>query len=208
MRVSDKTGAGCGAGAGDAEKFTDCLARDLCARVQQPGDDGSIEIRDETFKYRRAVHHGNIRDENVVLYCDRPALERTRMTALQVGPDVPGAQGIFLCSGRTVTPVRIPNFRQVISQLVHELIGVAEQGQLFQHAVRVRVVHGQSQGSGNGFQFIPVRHYKSHWLNPNHFDRTYQELSYDSRQRRISAASAEIPGVPLHSGEQSWPAHG
>ena len=74
MRVADNTGTGCGAAAGDTEKFTDCLAGNFCAGIQQPGNDRGIEIRDKPFQYRSAVHHGNVGDKDIILEGNRPCL--------------------------------------------------------------------------------------------------------------------------------------
>ena len=95
-RVAHRAIAAGVATAGEGEVRAGRLADDGGARVEHAGHDGGIDGGHVAFEGARAVHHRHPGERDHVLDADLLARERARVSALDLGPPVPGVVGVLV----------------------------------------------------------------------------------------------------------------
>src|SRR5262249_42103873 len=122
VRIVHRSGRVCVASTGQAEGFAVCLTENDSAGIQYSVDDGSGDVWRIAFECRRAVHHWNASEHDVVLEDYRLPLELPVSRALDTRLVVPGVV-LILVGRRSVTRItRIFNRRQVIGKLVDDVV--------------------------------------------------------------------------------------
>src|SRR5262245_20053096 len=119
-----RTGGAGVAAAGDAEIFAYRLSGDLAAGIEDPLDDGGVDIGHIAFEYLRADHHRHAGEAYVILESDPPASELASWFALDRGLHVPGAICVLLRRWPIELTARIFDCGQLVRSCVQCCIGI------------------------------------------------------------------------------------
>ena len=123
MRVADHA-AGAGMTCpGKAEILAGGLAGDGASSIENARHDGGIEFRNITFEQRRAVHHRDAGNTDVVLDRDLLAAQQSFRASLDIRLPVPGAVRIFRCRWPVARRSRRNRRQRWRHQLVQPAIG-------------------------------------------------------------------------------------
>src|ERR1041384_3950647 len=95
------------AAARQAEALADRLADDLAAGVEDAGDQGRVDVGHIAFERRRAVHHRQAGDADIVLDDDRLAGQRAARLALDRGLPGPGVEPVLVMARAIAAGPRI-----------------------------------------------------------------------------------------------------
>jgi hypothetical protein len=104
VRVAHGTGRSRVAPCGYAQVLADCLADDLAAGGEDPPHDGRVDVRDVITQRRRAVHHRDAGERDVVLQRDGASREGTDVRLTDRAAPAPRAERVVR-GRRFVTPV-------------------------------------------------------------------------------------------------------
>ena len=152
--------------AGEAEQFADRLAGDRGARVEQPRDDGRVDRGHEAFHRRRAVHHRHAGHADVVLDGHGLARKLAARSAGDRGLDVPRGMLVFIAGGLVRLAARILHRRQVIGQLVDDVVGIEVGLQKNPVGLCLGVIKMNAEAQRNGFELIGRWTFDCHGITP------------------------------------------
>lgn len=157
MGVVDRSGRVGVTAARETKSLAVGFAEDGPTGVENPSGDGGVDVGDVALEGGRTVHHRDAREHDVVLEDHGPALELALARALDPGLVVPGVVRVFIRPGAVARRARIRDRRQVVGQLVDDV--VALQARLHQAEERGHVAVGERQPhlAGNLLQLVGRR---------------------------------------------------
>jgi hypothetical protein len=113
------------AAAGHAEILALRLADNLGPSVEQSRDDRGIDLGYVALQQRRAVHHWDTGDHDVVLDSDGAAFELAARSALDRAANVPGVELVLFMRRNPPSSARIFDRRQALGR-IGQLVELAE----------------------------------------------------------------------------------
>ena len=167
VRVVDRARRIGVAAAGKAEILAMRLALDGGARVQQPLDDGRVDVRHITFQRGRAVHHRHAGQHHIVLERDGLALQLTSRRALDPGLVVPSVVLVLLALRTVAGRARIADLRQVVGKAVNHVVGLDATGDEAEEGLHVVLAERQAHLVRDIAQLLRCRHLNWHFLPPS-----------------------------------------
>lgn len=132
----------------EKQRFSQTALPRILPGIEDPGDDGGVDLRGIAFEDAGAVHHRYARHADVVLDRDGLAREHAGGGAFDLAPPVPGAEGVVLWLRPTPRAAAVFHRWGRRGQLVDP--GVRGEHTCHQPAEGLEIVHGE-------VQVVPVR---------------------------------------------------
>src|SRR5215467_8932354 len=108
----------------ETEMLTYGLSDNFAASIQNSCDDCCIKLRYISLEYRRAIHHRDTCNADIVFDCNTFTCQNSGWCAFDRALLIPGVQRIFRSIGAIAASARIAHCQSRFSELVDPPIGL------------------------------------------------------------------------------------